>query len=416
MSPAFHRGAAARRLEVPSRAADLGFTVELPGDWQPHDLPDDDLNFEDPTHLMSLVVVTAPQAAIVFSAAARPAYADGTVSDWASYLLDHNGLVPNAQGGGSMGSLPALLGEATQASELGPVCVRYAFAEDGGRLISLSLTAPELVADALYGVWQHLLSTFALTTPKGPTVSVWPVANSAASAADTDPDASAASVNPAASACDADPANASQPPLEPLANHALSGDAATFDQEHPTLQRLRDNGIGLAPRVHRVDSGARSVTLACGAIMAFIDAPFGWHAIDDGRRVLVFEPTSQVQLNFSLLERPEGGFEALMEALEAQSRSDYPAPEFLRLVFGRVQVLGVRNIADRGEPIEQLHLLVDGPAPHQVLRARITSTPERTGAAGNLGVTMLHSVVFGGSGGGGGETEGEGAALATERD
>jgi hypothetical protein len=409
MSPAFHRGAAARRLEVPSRAADLGFMVELPGDWQPHDLPDDDLNFDDPTHLTSLVVVTAPQAAIVFSAAARPAYADGTVSDWARYLLDHNGLVPGAQGGGSMGSLPALLGEATQASELGPVCVRYAFAEDGGRLISLSLTAPELVADALYGVWQHLLSTFALTTPKGPTVSVWPVANSAASAAETDPDASAASVDPAASACDADPANASQPPLEPLANHALSGDAATFDQEHPTLQRLRDNGIGLAPRVHRVDSSARSVTLACGAIMAFIDAPFGWHAIDDGRRVLVFEPTSQVQLNFSLLERPEGGFEALMDALEAQSRSDYPAPEFLRLVFGRVQVLGVRNIADRGEPIEQLHLLVDGPAPHQVLRARITSTPERTGAAGNLGVTMLHSVVFGSGGG-------EGAALATERD
>ena len=409
MSPAFHRGAAARRLEVPSRAADLGFTVELPGDWHPHDLPDDDLNFEDPTHLMSLVVVTAPQAAIVFLAAARPAYADCTVSDWASYLLDDNGLVPNAQGGGSMGSLPALLGEATQASELGPVCVRYAFAEDGGRLISLSLTAPELVADALYGVWQHLLSTFALTTPKGPTVSVWPVANSAASAAETDPDASAASVDPAASACDADPANASQPPLEPLANHALSGDAATFDQEHPTLQRLRDNGIGLAPRVHRVDSGARSVTLACGAIMAFIDAPFGWHAIDDGRRVLVFEPTSQVQLNFSLLERPEGGFEALMDALEAQSRSDYPAPEFLRLVFGRVQVLGVRNIADRGEPIEQLHLLVDGPAPHQVLRARITSTPERTGAAGNLWVTMLHSVVFGSGGG-------EGAALTTERD
>ena len=89
----------------------------------------------------------------------------------------------------------------------------------------------------------------------------------------------------------------------------------------------RGSGIGLAPRVHRVDSSARSVTLACGAIMAFIDAPFGWHAIDDGRRVLVFEPTSQVQLNFSLLERPEGGFEALMDALEAQSRSDYPATE-----------------------------------------------------------------------------------------
>lgn len=399
MSHAFHRGVAARRLEVPSRAADLGFTVELPGDWQLHDLPDDELNFEDPTHLISLVVVTAPQAAIVFSAAARPAFADGTVSDWARYLLDHNGLVPSAQGGGAMGSLPALLGEATQASELGPMCVRYAFAEDGGRLISLSLAAPELVADALYGVWQHLLSTFALTTPKGPTVSVWP---------DSNPTASAANADLPAAAAEADPADSSQPPLEPLANHALSDNAASFEQEHPTLQRLRENGVGLAPRVHHIDANARSVTLACGALMAFIDAPFGWHAIDDGRRVLVFEPTSQVQLNFSLLERPDGGIEALMDALEAQSRSDYTEPEFLRLAFGRVQVLAVRNIADRGEPIEQLHLMVDGPAPDLVLRARVTSTPERTGAAGNLGVTMLHSVAFGGAGG-------EGAALSGER-
>ena len=414
-----HRGLAARQLEVPSRAADLGFTVLLPGDWQPHDLPDDDLNFDNAAHLVSLVVVTAPQAAIVFSAAARPAYGDGTVSDWARFLLEHNALVPNVQGQGSMGDLPALLGEATQDSELGPMRVRYAFAEDGGRLINLSLIAPELLADAMLGVWQQILGSFALVSPKGPTVPVWPLAapatqgnvalplslipagdgrlwpalgRSSAPVADQAlGELTPSSAHPPTQASD-------EPNIDALANHALADDASSFDPEHPTLQILRNNGIGLAPRLQHIDAAARSVTLACGAIMAWMDAPFGWHAIDDGRRVLVFEPTNQVQLNFNLLPLPAGGVEQVIDELEAQNRIDYPEPEFLRLELGRIKALGVRNIADGDQAIDQVHMLVDGPAPGQLLRARITSTPARTAAACDLAQAMLHSVVFGSTG------------------
>ncbi len=385
MSTALHPGAAPRQLTVPSRAADLGFAVELPGDWQLHTLPDDHLNFEDSTRMLPLVVATAPQAAIVFSAAARPAYNDGTVSDWARFLLDHSALVPSTQGLGAVGDLQALVGECTQDSELGPMCVRFAFAEDGGRLLSLSLSAPQMLAQAMLPVWQQALSSFMLHSPKGPTVRVWPQAQ------------------PAGAECGeggeggegGEERKESSPAIEALAVHALADDAASFDPQHPVLQNLRDRGIGLAPRVLRTDALARCVTLASGAIVGFIDAPFGWHAIDDGQRLLLLDPGNEVQLNFSLLQRPEGGLLAVLDGIETQAREDHAAPEFLRLELPGALALVVSQIAVSGEAATQLHLLQDGPSADLVLRCRITSTPERASASGNLGHAMLASVVFG---------------------
>ena len=65
----------------PSRIADLGFSVELPESWQPQALPDETPDFDDGTRLFGLGAAVAPYAALVFAAAARPAYADGTIYD-----------------------------------------------------------------------------------------------------------------------------------------------------------------------------------------------------------------------------------------------------------------------------------------------------------------------------------------------
>jgi len=158
----------------PSRIADLGFALTLPSDWISHELPAETPNFDDPTQLIALAVVTAPHSAIVLAAAARPAYSEGTLSDWGRWLLEKESASVRAMGEGKLGALPALIAEATRDSEVGTLVLRTAFAEDGARLINVTLTAPELLADAVLPIWKAALESFSLSTPRGATVPVYP--------------------------------------------------------------------------------------------------------------------------------------------------------------------------------------------------------------------------------------------------
>ena len=151
----------------PARIAELGFTASLPADWNSHELPPEEADFSDPVKFFPLGIVTAPHAAVVFAFAARPAYEDGTLHDWALYLLDSNQLQPRAIGRDTVAGVAAVCGEAVQQSDLGPMTVRFAFLEDGGRLLNLTLTAPELFADSVRGAWFAMLQSFTLETPKG---------------------------------------------------------------------------------------------------------------------------------------------------------------------------------------------------------------------------------------------------------
>ena len=151
----------------PSRVAELGFKAELPSDWIIHELPPEELDFSDPTKFVALAAVTAPHAAIVFAFAARPAYDDGTLHDWAWYHLNHHQLKPRTVGPHQIGELPAVIGEATQDSEVGPLLVRFAFFEEGGRLVNITLTAPELLAAAVRDAWFAVLESFTLETARG---------------------------------------------------------------------------------------------------------------------------------------------------------------------------------------------------------------------------------------------------------
>jgi hypothetical protein len=186
-----------------------------------------------------------------------------------------------------------------------------------------------------------------------------------------------------------------------FATHARDEGAGTLDTEHPVNRRLRDNGVGLVPRVVQVDEAAQCATVNCGAITAQLSLPLGWHVIDDGRRVLVFEPAGEVQVHLDLLPCESSGpggpgdHEGVLNQLEAQARRDYPNPAFMRQRSGRITAMGVRNIADGDQPLEQYHLLVDGPDTGHVLRARVTATPATAAAAANLGELILDAAVFG---------------------
>ncbi|HSW07977.1 hypothetical protein [Aquabacterium sp.] len=416
----------------PSRVASLGFAMRLPVDWVSHELPADTPDFEDPTRLVPLAAVTAPHAAIVWAVAARPAYGDGTLSDWAHYLLAQHGLDPRSFGESRLGLLPALVGEAEQPSDLGPLRVRFAFAEDGGRLINLSLTAPVLLADAVQGLWASATESFTLEEPAGPTVALWPAvqeppqqhivpdldlgdtmalqiasvpqADHAAALADVQQAQVAQARVPQAQQAPAQEIHYGEsaatqavgpPPADSLHDHALADDAASLNPEHPTNRRLRDSGVGLVPRLVTVNSAERCATVACGAVSAQIDLPLGWHVIDDGRRVLVFEPKGDVQIHLDLLAIEGDEITSVLDALENQVHRDYPDPQCLRLASGTMVALNVRNIRDGDEPIEQFHLLVPGPDARHVLRARVTAALTHATAAANLGELVLHSAVFG---------------------
>ena len=363
---------------IPSRIADLGFTAPFPADWIAHELPEEAPDFADPSKCFPLALLTAPYAAIVFAAAARPAYEDGTLHDWAWYLLGENGLQPRAIGPVEIAGVPGMAGEAVQDSELGRMVVRFAFLEDGGRLINLSLTAPEPLADSVRSAWFSLLSSFTLESPRGSRFT---------GGADLAPSPAPA----AASEATATPAPDAEPEACTFARYALADTADTLDPEHPVNAGMRDRGAGLVPRVAAIHDAEKRATVGLGSITCFCDVPFGWHIVDDGRRAVVLDPGGAIQINLSLLPLEGRSTAEVLDSLEAQMRQDYPHPEFCRLELGKIHALGARNIADGAQPLEQYHMLYPSLREGMILRARVTTIPDRRTDACNLAELMLQS-------------------------
>ncbi len=382
-----------------ARVAELGFTTTLPTDWISHELPREDVDFSNPTTLLPLAIVTAPHAAIIFAFAARPAYDDGTLHDWAWYLLNHNNLKPRAIGPSQVAGVTAIVGEARQESELGPLVVRFAFFEDGNRVVNLTLTAPEIFADSVRDAWFAMLQSFTLETPRG-------------SRFKTEGDSIPAPATPEASAETESATNSSTESAVPVReiamklpenlkpkkckffDFALAADTASLDPEHSINTNLRDRGVGLVPNVVAVRTEARYARVAAGAVIGEFDVPFGWHVIDDGKRTLVFEPSGNVQINLNLMPREGRSNKAILDAIEAETRNEYPHPEFIRLKEGRIHALGARNIADGDQPLEQYHLLYPFRDDSMVLRARVTATPDQASDSCNLAEMILDSIAF----------------------
>jgi hypothetical protein len=362
----------------PSRIADLGFSARLPDGWIAHELPDEPTDFTHPTAFHPLAIVTAPYAALIFSFAARPAFDDGTLHDWAHYLLDANRLQPRAIGACTVAGVPALAGEAVQDSPMGPLLVRFAFLEDGGRLLNLTLTAPEALASTVSGAWFAMLESFTLETPRGSRLAKDDALPEKLAPASTPP--------PAQDAQDRGGCT--------FARFAKSDTAASLDPEHPINANLRSDGAGLVPNVIATDDSLRCATVAAGAITAFLSVPYGWHVIDDGRRTLVLDPDSKIQISLQLIPLEGRTWDGLLDEIDQQMRRDYPDPQFLRFDYGKIRALAARNISDGAQPLEQIHMLYPSHVETTVLRARVTTTPDETTNAGDLAELILGSCSF----------------------
>lgn len=364
----------------PARIADLGFSVRLPRSWQAQPLPDDTPAFDDPRHLVGLAAATAPYAAVVFAAAARPAFEQGTVRDWALWLVQQDdGVQLQAQGPSQLGTLPAIVGQCSTVSELGEMLTFFACAEDGGRLLHTSLTGPAVLQAHVLAVWQDILASFALDAPQGATVPLAPTPE------------------------------VHQPPpgthttVADVGQFALPGGLATLQADHPINQRLLQQGQGFTPPLRAVDEDSGKAWVASMALQAVLELPLGWHPLDDSRRLLLLDPSNEVQISLQRLRAPAGAgdhsLDALLDHIEAQTRQDVAAPQVLRLRSGPMLALAVRGLFDGDQPLEQLHLLVAAPGedPHDpagawAVRARVTATPQRMRDAGDLGEALLHSL------------------------
>lgn len=398
-----------------ARVAELGFTLPLPPDWVGHELPAEEPDFGNPTLLVPLAVVTAPHSALIFAIAARPAYEDGSLHDWARYLLQNHGLTPRTLGVHAVGTLPAIVGEAVQSSDMGPMLVRFAFCEDGRRLLNLTLTSPEMLAGTVQGLWFEILSQFVLTTPRGPTVAVMagtPVGNveapespaaavAAAEAAALVEEARAAAARAAAEiagqACVDSPVTRSRSVEAPTTfrSHALADSPATLDPEHPINANLRERGIGLTPNLLAVDAADCRATIGAGALGSVLDVPFGWHALDDGARTLLLDPSNEVQIHLELVPRDDRDNATILDAYESEAMDAYPSPRFARHPEGEVFGLAVSGIHAGGEPVEQVHLFRELRPDGMMIRARITSTPARVDPSTNLAELILRSARYG---------------------
>jgi hypothetical protein len=126
---------------------------------------------------------------------------------------------------------------------------------------------------------------------------------------------------------------------------------------HPINAHLRDRGVGLVPNVVGVDQAGRYSSVVAGSILAKVDVPFGWHAMDDGKRLLVFEPKGQVQIHVSLIQGTGRSPDGILDEIKTQARADHPDPQFIRAENGSIRALGIRNIADGDQPLEQYHLV-----------------------------------------------------------
>lgn len=358
--------------EVPSRIAELGFTYLRPKDFQPVDLPPEEPKFENPEYFIPLHVCMAPYGAVLFTVSARPAYDDGAVEDWIGYHAQKQlGEILSVRRD-KIGDLDGMAADAIQTTEAGPMHFRAFFVEDGKRLLIVGVMAPEQLWGSVEEMLQTMISSFRLETPKGQTAPI--TRGGAAAGVVLTPEAQAELERPTEAA-----------------EVALASDASSLDEEHPMNARLRDNGVGLVPRVIEVNTERKYARLGAGAIEAIFNVPLGWHVIDDGRRTLVFDAAGKVQVNLDL-RYASGTPSAMLDSLLNEMVAQQPDIQHLRLELGGMPCLAFRNYRVDDEILDQAFLLKKSNREGMVLVTRVTAASEDMERAMNVAEVVLRDM------------------------
>lgn len=374
-------------IKVPARIAGLAFSYLRPAEFHALDLPADVPDFEQPAVLMPLHVTMADYGAVLFSIGARPAYGDGSVEDWAGFLTGEFKMKVASLRPTTLAGIAGIVVEATQETDAGRMRIRSVFIEDGTRLLNLTLMAPASIWDSVEPTLAFALSSFRLDEPRGSTA---PVTRAEAARRAEAATAATGSTTPSEREETVSAENPSDVPQ--AADLALANDAATLDSSHPFNLRLREQGSGLTPRLLDASAAERFGVIGAGAIAATFRVPFGWHALDDGRRTLVFDAEGSTQLNLDL-RRTGGSPQDLLTRLLETARGEQPQIEasFEDLAEG-LPGLVLRNYRDGDDELVQVfavRVLRDDGLAHV---ARLTTTPETYARGRQLAHFVLASL------------------------
>lgn len=393
------------RTELPARLADLACTFVRPADWVLPPIPEEVPDFTAPQTFAALAIAMAPFAMIVFSIGARPAFADGTVSQWLHWLAKEQGFDPGEVELETGLPHPAVGCWALQMSEGTPVRMRLVLLEDGERLVNLSVLAPEALWGSVHDTLRTMLRSFTLLRPRGGTRALAPagVVLPESTFVARPPQVLAPAPRPKAPEVEVQ-TYAEVPEELPVqefsdegatqfAQVALAEDSATLRQDHPTNQNLLQSGAGFAGRILAEYSDLRCATVTASALMGTLRIPYGWHLLDDSKRSLVHDGKGGVQINLSRRDRSGKDAESFLRDLLPELRQAWPDLVPQRLRVNGIDCMMLTGIVEAGEPLAQVFMLKPAPK-DELLVARITCKPDDLTRAGNCAELLLRDVVF----------------------
>ena len=185
-----------------------------------------------------------------------------------------------------------------------------------------------------------------------------------------------------------------------FSDFALPAGLDALSQDDTINANLREGGIGLVPRILAVDEEAKSATLGCGAIVALLDIPLGWHAIDDGRRTLVFDHASNVQINFRLVNEGVDSARLIEMMLAALAPTAGDDAKWLTMELAGMKTLAIRGLPVEGDGptpdlVDQVFIYKPVPGkPHAFCEVRTTTDLGRIEPALDMVELMLNSMKF----------------------
>jgi hypothetical protein len=176
------------------------------------------------------------------------------------------------------------------------------------------------------------------------------------------------------------------------ADAALAADEASLSPDHPMNVRLRNNGAGLVPRVVEVNRQEKYAIVGAGSITASFKVPLGWHVIDDGRRVLIFDAGGAMQVNLNRRLREGAKDTEVLTQLEQQYQKQQPDIQVRTVEQAGLKGIHFTNLRSGKEVLNQIFLVQPSADPATVVVARITGNEKSINTALTTALVALTSL------------------------
>ncbi|MEO6244133.1 MAG: hypothetical protein ABIQ12_01750 [Opitutaceae bacterium] len=358
--------------------AHAGLTCRFlkPAEFTIADLPAETPDFANSAQFMPLAVAMSPYGPMVFTVAARPAFGDGTVSQWLDYICTQESYPHSTATETRIGRLPAVTCDATQQADDGSTMkMRFVLLEDGGRLFQMSAMAPDAFWSAALDKMAPMLASLELREARGTQISLFPGCPPPPPESPAEP-VDQHAVQPAKKSAPK-PAAKKEPTAlmtsAEVAAIALADDASSLDEETPMNARLRNSGAGLVPRVASVDLAEKSARVAACAVQGIFRVPLGWHVIDDGKRTLVFDAGGKIQISLSQRLHEGASAKDFARSCLDQYLATQPDLPVAAFEIDGIAAAGVRGATIDGETLDQCFFVRDLGREGLLLVARATA-------------------------------------------